>query len=73
MSTTWRKDPFKTGQNYRVRKTFKAFRDTFKEGEVLRYRTSAYSHYDGMSGFFFDDESGKNRSWDIHDDVSLDI
>jgi hypothetical protein len=68
---TWRDDPFEKGRSYRVRQSFAAMRDDFREGEVLRYKENAYSRYDGISGFFFTDEKGKIRSWDVRDDDSL--
>ena len=73
MSTTWRIEPFEKGRSYRVRKSFAALRDSFREGEILRYQKSAYSRYDGMSGFLFGDSEGKIRCWDIHDDERLEV
>jgi hypothetical protein len=71
MSTTWRPDPFKPEASYRIRKAFRSLRDSFLEGEVLKYKYNAYSIYDSMSGFFFVDEQGRHRSWDVHDNDSL--
>ena len=73
MSKTWREDPFQEGSSYRVRKSFGSLRDSFVAGEVLLYCESAYSAYDSQSGFFFADQNGKRRVWDIHDDEPLDI
>lgn len=46
-------------------------RDTFREGEILKYDRSAYTHYHGVSGFFFTDSHGNVRSWDVSDDEPL--
>jgi hypothetical protein len=70
---TFRPDPFQPGRSYRVRKDFKAFRDDFKEGEILVYQKNGYSIYDNMSGFFFHDSGQKWRSWDIHDGEPIEV
>ena len=67
MPETWRTDPFLAGRYYRVRKSFKAFRDSFQEGEILLYKKNAYSIYDSMSGFLFTDVQNIYRSWDLAD------
>ena len=54
-------------------KSFSAFRDKFREGEILVYENSAYSHYHGFSGFFFKDQENKIRSWDLDDSESLEV
>ena len=73
MPSTWRKVPFTKGRSYRVRKSFKALRAVFQEGEILRYDNDAYSLYDACTGFFFFDSEGKIRSWDVRDDQSIDV
>ncbi len=71
MTATWRKDPFIPGRYYRVRTSFVAYRDSFKEGEILLYAKNGYSIYDSMSGFFFIDSTGQYRSWDLADGEPL--
>jgi hypothetical protein len=73
MSTTWREDPFKIGCEYRVRKSFSAMRDNFLVGEILKYKNSAHSHYDGVSGFIFSDAQNRIRVWDLPDDDSIGV
>jgi hypothetical protein len=73
MSATPSTHPFEVGRSYRVRKSFPAMRDDFHEGEVLKYKESAYSWYDGMTGYFFIDENEAIRSWDVHDKDSVGI
>lgn len=68
----WRKTPFKTGYRYRVRKDFTLrflSEQSFKAGEELVYRSDCYSHYDGFSGFTFQ-EVGKDsfRTIEIADE-----
>jgi hypothetical protein len=58
---------FEVGKNYRVKKSFIALRDQFREGELLTYKESAYSRYDGITGYFFSDEKHGTRSWDVYD------
>ena len=64
-------DPFLAGQRYRVKRSFEALRSSFEEGEVLIYSNSAYSRYDGITGyiFSFEDLSG-SRVWDVYDHES---
>ena len=58
-------DPFEVGAIYRVREGFEAMRDRFAAGEELVFAYSAYSHYDGVRGFFFRQlPGGAFRSWD---------
>jgi hypothetical protein len=62
------------GRQYRVKRDFEALRDSFVEGEELKYVGDAYSRYDGYTGFFFTQAaSQKRRSWDIADDDDLEI
>ena len=70
----WRVGPFKIGARYRVRRDFKALRDSFKAGEVLTYHSDAWSRYDGIAGYFFQ-QTGKERlrTWDIDDGEDLEI
>ncbi|TDU62526.1 hypothetical protein EI77_04627 [Prosthecobacter fusiformis] len=67
-------DPFVIGRHYRVRRTFKALRDHFTEGELLIFDSRAWSRYDGMTGFFFSQPGRENiRAWDIGDYEDLSI
>ena len=59
--------PFAVGQRYRVLKDFKSLRDAFLAGEVLIYESTAWSRYDGITGYFFKDLDGQGRMWDICD------
>jgi len=68
----WRRSPFKVGRSYRVLQTFQAMRDAFTAGEILVYRSQAYSLYDGVTGYFFDSPTdGRTRAWDVSDDEDL--
>ena len=69
---SWRASPFAVGRSYRVRRDFKALRDTFAAGEVLVYESDAYSHYHGYTAYVFS-QSGREqkRVWDIHDDDTV--
>lgn len=73
MSATHGTHPFEVGRSYRVRKPFAAMRDEFCEGEVLKYTGSAYSRYDGITGYFFVDGKAAGRSWDVRDEDSIDV
>lgn len=57
-----------------MRHSFQALRDRFVEGEMLVFDSSAWSRYDGITGYFFrsPDMSGL-RLWDIydHEDVGI--
>lgn len=68
----WRASPFVVGRGYRVRRDFKALRDSFTAGEVLTYESGAYSRYDCQTGYVFS-QSGteQKRVWDLHDDDDL--
>ena len=65
--------PFAVGQRYRVLKDFKSLRDAFLAGEVLIYESTAWSRYDGITGYFFQDLNGRGRMWDIYDDEDIRI
>ena len=65
--------PFAVGQHYRVLKDFKALRDTFLAGEVVIYESTAWSRYDGITGYFFQDLESRGRMWDIYDDEDVGI
>ena len=71
--STWRDEPFKKGTNYRVLKDFKSLRTLFSEGEILKFKESAYSRYDCMTGYIFEDTKGDSWAWDIHDDDELEV
>ena len=61
-------DPFTVGRHYRVKASFDALRDRFEAGEVLIYDHSAWSRYDGITGYIFSrvGQSG-TRCLDIYD------
>jgi hypothetical protein len=66
--------PFLPGRRYRVKRSFKAWRDEFRVGEELVFRGCGESRYDGMSGYFFTEPGTETyRSWDIsyRDDVKV--
>lgn len=73
MSNLWRDDSFTKGCRYKVKKDFKALRDSFFKDELLTYDHNAYSAYDSMSAFFFLDSDGKFRTWDINDNEDLNL
>lgn len=56
---------FEPGRTYVTRSAFKSFFDTFKKGEQLVFVRSALSVYDNALGYFFKDERGRDRRWDI--------
>lgn len=63
--------PFKVGKRYRVLKNFTALRDSFTEGDVLTFTSSAYSRYDGITGYFFSRERDNGiQWWDVSDEVN---
>jgi len=69
-----RQSPFVAGRRYRVRRAFKALRDTFAAGEELTYDSDAYILYDGLTGYFFSQPgTARRRSWDISDRDDLEI
>jgi hypothetical protein len=55
-----------------VRRDFRALRDSFALGEVLKYEAEAYSRYDGLTGYLFSQDGvERKRVWDIQDDGDL--
>lgn len=72
MSEAWPPCPFRAGARYRVKQTFTAMRDRFEAGELLTYRSCAWSRYDSITGYFFvQDGSDATRIWDVGDDESV--
>ena len=63
--------PFQVGHRYVVKCDFTALRDRFVRGTVLTYSSSAWSRYDGITGYFFLDEEARSRVWDIEDGADL--
>jgi hypothetical protein len=61
--------PFEEGKWYRIIKPVPCQFDSFKEGEIIRFVQAAHSIYDGQFGFFFKDEQGNDRRWDIKEDL----
>ena len=60
--------PFIVGHRYRVLKSFAALRDHFVEGHELVYERSAWSRYDGITGYFFRNVArGDLQAWDVYD------
>lgn len=72
MSSSWRRCPFEVDRKYRVRHDLKVMRDQFVAGEILTYESEAHSVYHGQTGYFFHDESGADRVFDVADDVQGD-
>lgn len=71
-----RKAPFHNRRHYRVLKNFAPLHDKpFHAGDVLEYRHSGHSIYDGMDGYFFIEEAPTRpwRRWDISTCDDLDI
>lgn len=65
-------DPFTIGRSYRVLRSFGALRDSFTAGEVLTYDSKAWSRYDGITGYFFQQEGREDlRVWDLDDDADV--
>ena len=70
----WRPSPFVVGHRYRVRRGFKALRDSFAAGEEMTFDSDAYSRYDSYTGYFFSQPGAAQlRSWDIHDGDDLEV
>lgn len=64
--------PFVVGRRYRVLQSFTAMRDSFVKGDELVYESSAWSRYDGITGYFFRNQaSGIMQWWDIYDHEPL--
>lgn len=64
--------PFTIGKRYRVRHAFTALRDSFLADEILQFDSSAWSRYDGITGYFFrQPEREALRVWDIADDENI--
>ena len=59
--------PFIVAARYRVRHDFEAMRDRFTAGEELVYEDCTLSIYHGCKGYFFRDQAGTVRSWDLYD------
>jgi hypothetical protein len=72
MSAGWRDCPFVKGKVYAITRDAKAFRDTFNAGERLTFVDAAFSVYHGMTGYFFKDEKGRDRAFDVSDDETGD-
>ncbi|MDB6119813.1 MAG: hypothetical protein JWO08_3594 [Verrucomicrobiaceae bacterium] len=63
---------FIIGRQYSARRSFTALRDSFVEGEGLVFHSSAWSRYDGITGYFFCQPGLETlRVWDIGDDEDL--
>ena len=65
--------PFEKKKPYRIRKTFTSLRDSFSEGETLTFDYDSWSHYDGITGYFFKDANNNDRVWDIYDEEDIEI
>jgi hypothetical protein len=69
-----RQSPFIVGRQYRVRQDFKAVRDRFLAGQVLKFEGDAYGSSSRCSGYFFSLSGAEQlRVWDVRDDQDLDI
>jgi hypothetical protein len=53
-----------------VRESFESLRDKFTENQVITFRNAGHSIYDGITGYFFQDEGGALLAFDVVDDVS---
>ncbi|MCL1633062.1 hypothetical protein M2650_00150 [Luteimonas sp. SX5] len=74
MNDSWIACPFKQGGAYRVRRDFTALRCSFRAGEILIFKSVAWSRYDGMLGFFFGQPGSEGTwAWDIEDDADLQV
>ncbi len=74
MSESSTEYPFRKGARYRVKRSFTALRDIFEEGEEMTYDSTAWSRYDGITGYFFSQPGQERlRMWDIYDDESVEI
>ena len=70
----WRECPFTRRRQYRVRQNFAALRDSFAAGDILTFDSDAWSRYDGITGYFFQQSDRETlRVWDIDDDADIDL
>ncbi len=67
-----RPEPFRRGARYRVKRTVKGYPEgELREGEILRYVRDGYIPYDSTTGYLFEDDAGRPRTWGLHDDEDL--
>lgn len=65
----WYPVPFEVGRIYRATADILGHFDRVSKDELLTYKSTGSSHYDGYIGFFFTDSRGQDRRWDIYDDM----
>ena len=61
--------PFKKGTWYITICDVIGIIEKLPKGTELNYRSTTFSRYDGMIGFFFKDRKGKDKRWDIHEEL----
>ena len=65
--TTWRQHPLRENARYRVTEDFASSTDAFQKGSVVTFVDTAYSAYDGMTGFRFRSDGGQVMAFDVSD------
>lgn len=71
--TTWREHSIVEDARYRVIEAFSSSTDRFEAGEVLIFVDTAYSPYDGMTGFRFRSPAGDVKAFDVADNDQIEI
>jgi hypothetical protein len=71
---SWRKNVFKKGALYRVKKSFASGPCEFSEGEILAFESDSYSHYDNSSVFQFrNTHTHELKGWWLHDNEQAEL
>lgn len=68
---TWRKHSLSENAKYCVTETFRSSTDSFENGEILTFVGTAYSAYDGMTGFRFISTTGEIKAFDVPDNDQI--
>jgi hypothetical protein len=68
---SWRKSPFKSGQNYVVLKDFNSTSGAFRFGETLKFSHEEWLIDQSLTSYFFADESDVLRCWEVYDEEDL--
>jgi hypothetical protein len=58
--------PFQVGARYRIARAYRRGEDDLKAGEEMVFERDAWSRYDAAVGYFFRDDAGKIRRFDVY-------
>jgi hypothetical protein len=64
----WRSCPFEVGTRYRITREHRGAAGKFTAGEQMVFESHAWSRYDEATGYFFRDDRGAIRRFDVYDD-----